>query len=449
VSHRPAIRRWAALAVTLAMVAAGVAGVLAWRADGAKSAATAAAPVQTTTVIRTDLSTSQSLSGTLGYGSPVQVNGSQSGIITWLPTAGGTVTRGQPLYRVDNLPVPLFYGSIPLYRTLNVVGMVGPDVQMIAGNLTALGYDIGYQPPVGSVVTQEAQVTASQAPAAVAAFPEPAAAAKGPSPTASPSRTASPAPSAKPTISRGPTTGSTSPAPTVGASRTARTAAATPSASPSPSPVTNTVEHGDAVFTSSLIDAIKLWQAAVGMRVTGKLGVGDVLVEPGAVQVSSLQVQPGDSAAGALMSVSPTTKEVTVNADSSTIPSLDHAGTVVITLPDNSTTTGIVTSISRTVQSAADTSDNQPQQTVTVALNHPAAAAGLQTASVQVTFRGQSKSGVLAVPVGALLALTGGGYAVQLPGGRLIAVQTGMFAMGLVQVSGTGIVPGLRVVTSA
>jgi hypothetical protein len=85
---------------------------------------------------------------------------------------------------------------------------------------------------------------------------------------------------------------------------------------------------------------------------------------------------------------------------------------------------------------------------VTVAPDDPSTVAGLSSASVQVTFTGQNATGVLAVPVTALLALTGGGYALQLPAGRLIPVQTGLFAQGMVQVSGPGITAGLRVVTA-
>jgi hypothetical protein len=66
-----------------------------------------------------------------------------------------------------------------------------------------------------------------------------------------------------------------------------------------------------------------------------------------------------------------------------------------------------------------------------------------------VAFTSESRKGVLAVPVGALLALSEGGYAVQLPGGRLIAVRTGMFAKGLVEVSGTGVAAGTKVVTTS
>jgi hypothetical protein len=34
-----------------------------------------------------------------------------------------------------------------LWCTSATVGMVGPDVKMVAANLAALGYDIGHQPP--------------------------------------------------------------------------------------------------------------------------------------------------------------------------------------------------------------------------------------------------------------------------------------------------------------
>ncbi len=58
---------------------------------------------------------------------------------------------------------------------------------------------------------------------------------------------------------------------------------------------------------------------------------------------------------------------------------------------------------------------------------------------------------MLAVPVDALLALAGGGYAVEVVEGhvhRLVAVAVGLFddAEGVVQVSGQGLSAGQRVV---
>jgi peptidoglycan hydrolase-like protein with peptidoglycan-binding domain len=48
--------------------------------------------------------------------------------------------RGDAVYRVNERKVPLLYGSIPFYRTLEP-GSEGTDVRMLERNLAALGYD--------------------------------------------------------------------------------------------------------------------------------------------------------------------------------------------------------------------------------------------------------------------------------------------------------------------
>ena len=55
---------------------------------------------------------------------------------------------------------------------------------------------------------------------------------------------------------------------------------------------------------------------------------------------------------------------------------------------------------------------------------------------------------MLHVPVSALLAVSGGGYALERPDGTLVAVATGMFADGQVEVSGDGVTEGLEVVVA-
>ena len=86
---------------------------------------------------------------------------------------------------------------------------------------------------------------------------------------------------------------------------------------------------------------------------------------------------------------------------------------------------------------------------MTVALDDPAAAAGLDEAPVTVTVVTDRRDGVVAVPVTSLLALVEGGYAVEVadPGGgtHLVAVVPGFFADDLVEVSGD-VAPGDRVV---
>ncbi|MGH9277808.1 MAG: hypothetical protein ACRD12_06825, partial [Acidimicrobiales bacterium] len=64
---------------------------------------------------------------------------------------------------------------------------------------------------------------------------------------------------------------------------------------------------------------------------------------------------------------------------------------------------------------------------------------------VRVGITSDSRKGVLTVPVNALLALADGGYGVRAADGRLLPVQTGLFARSRVEVSGDGIEPGLEV----
>jgi hypothetical protein len=73
----------------------------------------------------------------------------------------------------------------------------------------------------------------------------------------------------------------------------------------------------------------------------------------------------------------------------------------------------------------------------------------LDQAPVQVTITEVEHRNVLAVPVTALLARTGGGYVVQLATGArpLIPVIVGLFddATGLVEVTGSGLTVGAAV----
>ncbi|MEV0910646.1 hypothetical protein [Streptomyces hokutonensis] len=391
-------------AVALAGVTATALGVTVWQGGNTKPSTTAAdsARVGTATVTRTDLSDDQTLSGTLGYSKAAPVKGARSGLVTWLPTSGATVSRGRTLYKVDNVPVPVFYGGTPLYRTLNARGTTGPDVRVVADNLKQLGYDIGVQPGAGTRVTQHPTDTGTAAKSGGTAAPS---------------------------------------------------ASAAPSPSPTPTATSVKVKEGDGVLTADLIAAIRRWQVHVGMPATGVLGIGDVAVQSGAVRVGAVQAQRGDDATEALMTVSSTVKKVSVPVDATQVGTMSRGDRVTVTLPDNSTVKGTVDVVGSTAaadNSQGDSAGSAPAQlTVTVSVPDTGAVRKLTSAPVRVAFTSESHRGVLAVPVGALLALSEGGYAVQLPGGRLIAVKTGMFAKGLVEISGAGVTAGTKVETTS
>lgn len=90
-----------------------------------------------------------------------------------------------------------------------------------------------------------------------------------------------------------------------------------------------------------------------------------------------------------------------------------------------------------------------------VTLGDPRAAEGLSQGPVTVAITTGSVPHALVVPVDALLAQAGGGYAVEVTGPRstrhLVAVSPGLFddAAGLVQVTGTGLAAGQHVVVPA
>ena len=121
-------------------VAAAVAGAAIGLGGGAAGTTRGTGPVLATApVTRTTLTQTQQVNGTLGYGAPVTVTGAGGGVITWLPAPGAVIRRGQPVYKADNRPVPLFYGRLPLYRPLQA-GDTGADVTEAERNLAALGY---------------------------------------------------------------------------------------------------------------------------------------------------------------------------------------------------------------------------------------------------------------------------------------------------------------------
>jgi peptidoglycan hydrolase-like protein with peptidoglycan-binding domain len=132
--------RTAAVAGSTVVAAAAVAvASVGFGGNGASPSTDGTDPtLATSPVTRTTLTQTQQVNGTLGYGTQVRVNGG-GGTVTWLPALGAVVRRGQQLYQVNNLPVSLFYGTRPFYRSLRS-GDSGVDVKEVEQNLAALGY---------------------------------------------------------------------------------------------------------------------------------------------------------------------------------------------------------------------------------------------------------------------------------------------------------------------
>jgi hypothetical protein len=221
-------------------------------------------------------------------------------------------------------------------------------------------------------------------------------------------------------------------------------------------------------YTSATVTAIENWQAATGRTVNGVVEPGDIAYAPGPVRVTTVTASLGSTVQAGTAVLSGTSPVAVVQAALPvTQEYLVKAGdAVTVTLPDGTTTTpGVVASVSRVASSGGGSQSNGaspggpgggsgggPGSTatvqMTVRLTHPDAAGNLDQAPVQVNVVSAQASNVLAVPVNALVALAGGGYAVYVVDGsarHLVAVQTGLFTSTLVQVTAAGLSPGMAV----
>jgi hypothetical protein len=372
----------AAVVVPVATVIGGVAVM-----SGAKQATAAERqlPVGTSQVERRTLSAMVSQAGILTYraradGSPYSVINHARGTYTKLPAAGQVISQGHVLYRVNDSPVVLLYGSTPAYRTLSA-GASGPDVAELNADLVALGY-------------------------------------------------------------------------------------ATPAQ----------LSPRSASFGSATTAAVMKLQAALGVTQNGTLTLGQAVFEPTAMRVTTLSAQPGGRAqtGQTVMQATSTTRQVQVALGASQQTDVAVGDKVTITLPNSQTTPGVVSSVGAVAtcpsnsgsggsgsSSAAPGTDtcssgssgsSTPTITVDVTPSDPAATGTWDQAPVQVGITTASVPNAVVVPVTALLARSGGGYAVEVVGAgarnHLVPVSLGLFddAEGLVQVTASGLAAGQEVV---
>jgi peptidoglycan hydrolase-like protein with peptidoglycan-binding domain len=211
-------------------------------------------------------------------------------------------------------------------------------------------------------------------------------------------------------------------------------------------------------YTAATAAAIRALQSAHGLTVTGELLLGSVVFEPGAVRVTSVTPTVGQAVMpGPVLAITSTARQVKVALDASQQASVKVGDQVTITLPDSQTTPGRITyvsSVATSSSSKAGEEESAPTIEVDATPTDPAATGHLDQAPVNVSITTESIHDAFVVPVDALLALAGGGYAVEVSEGgvhRLVAVTVGLFddADGLVQVSGQGLSAGQRVVVPA
>ncbi|MFI9149251.1 peptidoglycan-binding protein [Streptomyces sp. NPDC053367] len=376
-----------AVAVTVAALGLG----------GSRSGAAAPpddTPAATARVVRRTLTDATTLTGRLDYGATTPVVSRTTGTVTWLPPAGSLVGRGDALLRADDRPVLLLYGTLPMYRAL-AEDAKGPDVLQFERNLAALGY-------TGFAVDEE--------------------------------------------------------------------------------------------FTDNTAAAVKRWQRDLGLPRTGTVALDRVIYAPGRLRVAQQSVRLGAGANAQVLTCTGTTKQVTADVQSGEAGWAVRGTEVRIGLAGGKSVEGKVVALGDTGSegtggsggsdgsgdSSGGTSGGQGSGgqgsgggsgsqndtvTVTIAVARQQALRGTDPGPVDIRYTAERRENVLAVPVVALLALAEGGYGLEVvedtghtgdtpgpgagtdPGGRtrIVPVETGLFAEGLVEVRGAGLAEGTRV----
>ncbi|MFJ6392204.1 peptidoglycan-binding protein [Streptomyces sp. NPDC091972] len=377
--NRRRIRRRAVILV-VAIAVAAAAGLAATGTfsgdDGPTAQAAPDGPTATTTIRRMTLTSTETVDGTLGHGKPTAVTygsaapasgqAGQSGggqaangeFVTWVPGEGDTLKRGDAVYRVNERKVPLLYGSIPFYRTLEP-GSEGKDVRMLERNLADLGYD-------GFDVDDE--------------------------------------------------------------------------------------------YTSGTARAVEEWQDDLNAEETGTVRPGDAVVASGARRVTELKTSPGAVAGGEVLTWTGTERIVSMDLDPQHEDLVKEGSKATVRLPDGATVVGEVTDIGSPGNDSAGSGSGSGGESkgadeatlpVQLKIEDQKKLGRYQAASVDVILAADSRRDVLAVPVNALMARPGGGYALEAPttggGSRMVPVELGMFANGLVEVKGSGIKEGMTV----
>ncbi|SDS95150.1 peptidoglycan-binding protein [Microterricola viridarii] len=340
------------------LLGAAVAAAAILLAQPPQSGAAGPAPIEIETALvgRGDLTELVRVQGTLAYSAPRDLGTVLPGIVTGLPSAGSVIAQGGELFRVDDSPVVLLHGELPVWRAFSAGMTDGADVLQLERSLAALGF-----------------------------------------------------------FEREP----------------------------------------DEEFAGSTEAAIERWQKSLGLEQTGMVELGRIAFAPADLRIREPQAAIGDAAGAAIVSTTGTATEVLAFVDTANQDLVAVGASVSIALPGGAQTTGTVVAAGAPVEREG-TSGKTMKIPVSITLDDTDAAAALDNVSVSVLLTQTKAADTLLLPVGALLAQPGGGFAVEVvrgaaasgPATTVVPVTLGAFADGLVAVTGGTLAEGDTVVVA-
>jgi hypothetical protein len=187
--------------------------------------------------------------------------------------------------------------------------------------------------------------------------------------------------------------------------------------------------------------AVERFQEERGLTEDGSLEQGRLVFRRGATRIGEAKATVGQTASPGreLADVASTERRVTVDLEATRQRLAREGDAVTVDMPTGERRRGRIVEVGKV---AAPPTEEGADATieVTIALRGNAArGTGLDQAPVDVGFAVERRKDVLAVPVKALLARQGGGFAVEVVDGgarRIVEVEPGLYADDFVEVDG-------------
>ena len=207
----------------------------------------------------------------------------------------------------------------------------------------------------------------------------------------------------------------------------------------------------DQHFSSATASALKKWQRALGLPVTGMVALGDVVaIDAPSVRVASVGAKLGDQAGQSPLSYTSTVLGVAVTLTDAQVRQILAGTKVIVTLPDGTKLPGSIDSTDPGGQPTGTAGDTTSPSAV-VRFDDPTKASGIGLRAVKVTLANQTVEDALVIPVTALVATLDGGYAVDVIRDKKtirVPVKLGLIADTRVQVTGGALRSGDLVVVA-
>lgn len=221
------------------------------------------------------------------------------------------------------------------------------------------------------------------------------------------------------------------------------------------------LDPDDPTFTAGTATAVKRWQKAHKAAETGEVAKEDIAFASGPQRIRKNDAAVGDEPAPGkpVLTLTGTDRIVRFQLDAAKAGAAPAGERVTVRLPGGAGATGTIESVGGAAGpddmngsggggGGGGGGDKKAKVEVVVVFDDPAGIKAPDQSPVSVALTGETRKSVLSVPVNALLALSGGGFGVQVvEDGRVreVKVELGMFGNGRVEVTGPSLKEGMQV----